>query len=249
MEALRIVLAAAPLLLQFALAARMWRTRMHRQYRLFFCFLIFDVGSSAVTIPLWRMGQPAYAAFFYSYWTAEAVRALLGFAVLWEIYHAALRNYEGLQRLAGVAFRGALAVLLLVAIVLAASNPAAGPNPMVAAIMVLERSVHLVQAGLLLALLLFKAQLGLAWRHPLFGIAVGFAVYATLQVVIFAVRAAAGPVADPMLRLLAPLSYNLAVFTWLAYLWQADRAPVALTPRLNADLLRWDRALAEVLQR
>jgi len=249
METVHIALAVAPVFLQAAVLLRLWRSGLFRRYHVFFAFVVFDLCSSAVLIPLWRMGPAAYAAFFYAYWAVQAIGALLSFAVLWEIYRAALGAYEGLRRLMDNVFSGMIVVLLLISVVLAAWEPAAGPSRTTAAIMVLARSVHLVQAGLLLVLLLLKAELGLAWRHPLFGIAMGFALYATLQVVIFAVRAQAGAVADPMLRLLGPVSYNLAALTWLAYLWRPERAPTALTPSLSADLLRWDRALTEVWQR
>jgi hypothetical protein len=250
MNAVQICFAVAPLVLEFALVARMWNLRIQRQYPLFFCFLLFDIVRAAVMFPLWRMGRAAYELYFYTYWTAEAVSVLLGFAVLWQIYQEALRNYERLQHLAGAVFRGTLIALLLLSIALAVADPARGPNPMVAAIMVLERSMQLVQAGLVLVLLALMAQLGLAWRHPLFGIALGFALFLTVKVVVFAVWADAGPVTDPVVRLLVPVSYNLAVLAWLAYLWRAERgSELRMTPLLRTNLLRWSEALTEVWQR
>lgn len=233
------------------MAVRMWRSGMYREYPMFCWFVYFDIARSAVDFILSSWGKPAYAAYFYTYWIADAVSIVLAFAVIWELFEITLRPYEGMRGLAAVLFRWAIVVLLLVAVVMASSRNHEGFPPsywMVEAVMVLERSVRMVQAGLMLLLLLFAAQLAIRWRHTAFGIALGFAVYAVLQLVAYAIRLDSG-LADGTFRLLSPASYLLASIIWAAYLWRSEPLPAVRELPPGSDLARWNTALLEVLQR
>ncbi len=50
-----------------------------------------------------------------------------------------------------------------------------------AAIMTLQRSVRVVQCGLMLFLLVFSRYLGTNWRQKSFGIALGFGAFASVE--------------------------------------------------------------------
>lgn len=233
------------------MAVRMWRSGMYREYPMFCWFVYFDIVRSVVDFILSSLGKPAYAAYFYTYWIADAISIVLAFAVMWELFKITLRPYEGMRDLAAVLFRWAIVVLLLVAVVMAASQGhGAFPRSywLVQAVMVLERSVRMVQAGLMLLLLLFGAQLAINWRHTAFGIALGFAVYAVLQLAAFAIRLGSG-LADGVFKLLSPISYLLALLIWAAYLWHSKPLPAVRELPPGSDLARWNTALLEVLQR
>lgn len=249
MDTAQIILAVTPFLIELILVVRMFRSKVIRQYPTFFTFVAFDMLRTLVTLPLWRMAHAHYAPYFWGSWIGEAISIGLGFAVLWELFRNTFREYEGLKSLGAVLFRWSIVVLLLVAVVLAVSTPGTDQYRIVAAIMLLERSVRMIQTGLLLLLILFRSQLALDWRHPLFGIAAGFAIYAVVQVVNYAVRSEFGQLDNLPFQLLGPFSYLLATFVWLAYFWAAEKARVDVNVAPYSELAKWNDALAEVLHR
>jgi len=63
-------------------------------------------------------------------------------------------------------------------------------------LVLLERSVRVMQCGLVFFLFLVSFYFGVAWQNYLFGIAMGFGVFASIELVAVAVRAQLGAVGD-----------------------------------------------------
>src|SRR5271155_3331178 len=70
-----------PILLSAAVLI-LWRRKLHKQFPVFFLFLLAQVANFAVLFPLWLVGLGD--VYFYLFWLGEAVNALLGFKVIHE---------------------------------------------------------------------------------------------------------------------------------------------------------------------
>jgi hypothetical protein len=228
--------------LQTVVAGVLWRRKIYRQFPIFCWFLVAQVVNFAVTYPLYK--DSTYKWYFIVYWTGEAVNAILGFKVIHEIFLDVFRPYHALKDLGTPIFKWAGAVMLLVSVVVAASN-SFNQDPLVHAVTTLERAVFMVQFGLILFLILFSNFLGVSRRQTSFGIALGFGLFAGTELMLLAMHAG-GLVGHTTYNLVNMLSYNSAVIIWLTY----SLAPkVSRDPRVNyLQTQRWEKGLADLQQ-
>jgi len=140
-------------------------------------------------------------------------------------------------------------VLLLTATAVAGygANPDSGK--IIAGILTAERSLRIIQAGLLLFLFLFSSSLGLTWRHYLFGIALGFGTFAIVDLASLAARAQLGHISADVVSLVRSVAFNCAVLIWVVYIFQRKPSEFQIPEIPTHDLEEWDRALVQLLQR
>ncbi len=242
--ALKYVFFVGPASLQAVLAGFMLRRKLYREYPIFLAYTVSHVVRFAVLFCIYHQGSRE--AYRYTYLCAEVLDAALSFAVIYELFSAVLRSYEGIRTLAVMVFRWATVVLLVVAVLTAASARGADSERVLAGLFTLDRSVNIVRGGLLLLLFLFASYFGLNWKHFAFGIAVGFGLETSVELATFAMRAQLGPVGSRALSLISAASYNCSVLIWLAYLLSGPvQRPVKLPAR--AELEGWNQALLELL--
>lgn len=233
--------------LQTAICIILWRKDLRQRYPLFFAYNAVHVLTSMVLFGVLQSGSGE--AYFYAYWSINAVRVGLGFGVIYELFRNALKPYHALRDLGTMIFLWAGAIMLLVASMMAMSSSA--PNEasrVVAGVLSLERSVRLVQCGLLLFMLLFGTKLGLTFRHRTFGIAMGIGIYAASDLLLTNLRTHYGEEWGTSYSLLRSAVWLTACCgTWLFYVVRPEPAPVMLPSMAQARpiLLRWNEALAE----
>jgi hypothetical protein len=216
----------------------MVRRNLRREFPFFFSYAAFQVVSAPLLWALYHWGS--YANYFYAYWVSSALGIGLGLTVLFEIFRHAFRPYAALRGLGSMLFRWAALVLLLVAVITSLSA-ASEQGPMITAIFSLERSIRMMQCGLLMLMLFFSPQLGLSWRSHLFGITAGFGGYAAITLTLVSLRAQLGIPSDTAYSLISSGAYTLAAAAWCAYLLAPEPARLAVRVRHVPD--SWDFAL------
>jgi len=227
--------------LHLAAAAALWRRKLHKQFPFFFTFLLVQVGIFAATVPFYG-GYKWYRWYFCLYWGGEAVNAVLGFKVIHEIFLDVFRPYHALKDLGTPVFGWAGAVMLLVSVVVAASNPI-GHDPVLQAVTTLERAVHVVQVGLVLFLVIFSGFLGVSRRQICFGIALGFGLCAGAELMMLAMYSGK-LIGHAHMQVLNMVGYDLAVVTWIGYgLWGTIARQAGINPLRTQ---RWERSLADL---
>ena len=227
-------------ILQSGVAAVLWRRKLHKQFPVFFRYVLVQIAIFAVTFPL--RGAENYETFFYAYWAGSAVSALLSFRVIHEVFLDVFRPYHTLKDLGTVLFKWAGVVMLLVSVVVAFSN-SASQDPLVQAVTTLQRSVRMVQCGLILFLLLFSRYLGVSKRQQSFGIALGFGVFASVELVLLAMSS--GGLLDIIkIGLINTAMYDLAIVVWLVYAVVRHTVRESSTNPLQTQ--RWEQSLADL---
>jgi hypothetical protein len=191
----------------------------------------------------------SYASYFYTYWATQSISIALGFSVVYEIYRKVFQNYDAIRRFGGIIFASAAVALLGVVVLTAASAPGVDVPGIIKAVVLLERSVRLMQCGLLAFLFLLTLFFGLPWRNYLFGIALGFGAFATMELVALAVRSHMGAIADNALSQINSGAFDGGVLIWVCYLLAPEPAPQYAGLVAHNDLERWNQALLEMLQR
>jgi hypothetical protein len=224
--------------LQAALAAVMLRRKLHRTFPIFFAYVVFQIVAFALTFPL--RAERFYEVFFYSYWATTAVSVVLGFKVIHEVFMDVFRPYHTLRDLGSVLFKWAGLVMLMVAAVMAASVRGRGDDPLVSGILTLQRSVRVVQCGLVLFLLVFSRYLGINWRQKSFGIALGFGTIATVELSIVVL----GVDRQTLSSFVNMVGFNITILTWLGYM--VTKSPAREHSSVMLRPQRWEQSLNDI---
>jgi len=243
------VTGAALLMLTFGAVLR---RRLVHDYPVFFTYAAFQVLSTALRYGvhfLQLRHRASYADYFYTFWETQAISIVLGFAVIYEIYGGVFQRYDALRRMGGILFAAAGIVLLVVAGWTAASAPVADQPSIVTAVLLMERSVRLIQCGLLLFLFLAAFYFGLPWQNYRFGIALGFGVYASVRLAAVAVQAQVGAGVAAACSQINSAAYSFGVMIWLCYLLAPQPASQFVGVAQHNDLEKWNQALLEILDR
>jgi hypothetical protein len=214
--------------MQASVLVAMYRRGFHREYPYFFNYTVLQISSDLILFPL----RNSPTLYYWGYWVSLALSALLSFAVIQEVFKNAFRPYAALRDLSAILFRWSALVILLVAGMWAFSSTRSGQTDIVMGSMLLvEKSVRLMQCGLVFFLLLFSEYLGISRKSMLFGVALGFGLYASVSMLI-AVALSHGSLAHVALTLrwIKMGAYDMAVVLWLGYaVFAPARDPVSQT--------------------
>jgi hypothetical protein len=234
-------------ILQSAIGHRMWTRRLYRDYPLFFAYTIEQLVRFSILFYYYQLGTRD--GYRHAYFSLEALEAVLQLAVICELFFHVFRPYEGIRELALALLRWAGVILLLIAVVVAASSSGADTDRILAGFFAMERSLEIVQGGLLFLLFVLSASLGLRWQQPTLGIALGFGIFTSVDLAAFTLRAQLGMSSHQVLSLIANAGFDCAVLIWLATLY--SRRPVRqfkhYIPSWDVEL--WNQALLDLLRR
>jgi hypothetical protein len=237
----------------------MVRRKLHPVFPRFFSYIIFQILKSGVLFLTYRYYEQGY---FDAYWTGNAISVILAVAVMDEILQHVFKEYGGAQNLGSVIFRWACGLLLVLAIVTAFTSQQGSADRVVAVVLTFDRSVRVMQCGLFCLLMILSRLLKNCWRQQVFGIALGFGVFASIEMILVSVAMRYGGAAGPSISLVKSAAYNAVTILWIGYLaQQAHTIPaVEMAPRLDvaladpaagteAFLSMVERAVEEVISR
>jgi hypothetical protein len=169
---LPIVLAIGSAMLQVRILFLMKTRNLRSQFPVFFQYNLYVI----VAMPF------SFLSYFYCcshpniYYLYPILSFLLigfEFFLMYEVFVAVLKPYSALIDLGKMLFRWAGLFLLFAAVLTALATSAPRVDRISAAIDLLERSMRLMECGLLMLFLLFERRLGLSWRSHSMSIALG----------------------------------------------------------------------------
>jgi hypothetical protein len=227
-------------------AVIIWR-RLFLNARFFFAYVVWQTFSVACMYVAMHKLPPPY--YFYTYWSNDAIDVLLAMAILVEIFNGIFAPYEGIRHLARILFISAAAILTSTSAVFLFFHHAEYTVPILTFVMVTERSVRILQLGLILALFAITRYLHLRWKNYLFGIALGFGFYAVTVLAVLVVRMTYGQSVMAISNLLEGTGYCVAVLIWATYTLQPDVATVPIVSLPSHELEKWDESLKNLLSK
>lgn len=238
----------APAVLQCVLAVVMIHRKLHREFPAYLAYTIFNAAFSSLLFWFDHADWVSVEQYKYAEWADEIGCIVLRFAIIQEIFSVMFRSYPALKRLGLMMFRGAAAALLLAAIGASAYGNASGIPPIVQGLAILDRSVAIVQCGLLAFLFVFAFYFRLSWRNFVFGIGLGLGIFSSVQLATSALRAGQG-VGSGAFDVLVMGTYFICVLIWIAYVFAPERQPVSVAVAPEHDLSSWNYELQRLLQR
>lgn len=154
------------------------RGKLRTDFPVFFRYSAICIASYIISLVPYVFFCPQ---FFYVYWTLNGITMAFEFWVLYELLVNALKPYSALIDLGKMLFRWAAVFLVLAALLTAFATAGSGNNKMIAAMELLQRTVRLMQCGLLLLFFGLEKRLGLSWRTHSMSIALGLGIYAAVD--------------------------------------------------------------------
>ncbi len=217
----------APNLILLFLSFLMWKRGLREHFPAFFAFaLLSSIGHLGVyTADV----DPAVSAenFWRTDWANLVVEGLLKFVLVGEIFARAFGAYAAVARLSRLLIRGIGVALVVAAALAAAYTPKDGLFGIVSGAHILERTIYLIEAGLLLSIFLFSRYFNLQLDRRTFGIALGLSISACVHLATWAIMAN-GTVPNSVrydLDFINMGTYHLCVLLWFYYLLVPGRVP------------------------
>lgn len=206
--------------LQTCLIFLLIRRRVYKSFPFFLIYTLFAVIAETSKLALLQ-GRQNTLQYFYLYWGAEAVYAVLGFLAIYEVFRRVFENFNSLP---GFKFLLPAAGLIMLGISVAIPivHPAVDTEPMLEGIYSLQIAVRCLQLGIF-ALIFFLARVfELDYRQYAFGIALGFGIAAAGILFGTLVRTGLGLKYLIFFQYFPSVAYCIAVTVWLASFFRAE---------------------------
>jgi hypothetical protein len=159
------------------------RRKLRSEFRMLFSYLMFCLVMLVVGLSSYFYSCCDSVQYQYVYWSLNFLMISLEFLVMYEVLVKALKPFSALIDLGKMLFRWAAVFLLVAALLtaLATSNSQAGR--IMAAASVIERSMRLIECGLLMLFFLFERRLGLSWRSYCMSVALGLSAAGVIDLI------------------------------------------------------------------
>jgi hypothetical protein len=180
-----IALAVAAAGVQAFILRILHRRKLRAEFPIFFRYSCVCIAAYCVSLAAYAVSVAPVLFFcrqyFFLFWVLNAATMVLEFAVLHELLVNALKPYSALIDLGKMLFKWAAVFLILAAFLTAVATAGSGNSKLVAAMELLQRTVRLMQCGLLLLFFGLEKRLGLSWRNHSMSIALGLGIYAAVD--------------------------------------------------------------------
>jgi hypothetical protein len=244
---------------------------LHRQFPMFFLYTVtetFQFGLLLFT-HLHRVRGANFGVEYTGFFSVGFVLStVVRFGVIYEVLSHLLSSYPRLRSSSRWLLRMVTSALLLIAIGIALGIRG-GAEPrllgqvtvaivtghtdykmMLSAQQVVDQTVSILQCGLLVFLFLFSRYFALSWRSQVFGIALGLGIFASVHLVISAIRLRVGNSGYLSLTLLDMGTYHLCVLIWLFYMLAPERPDKYNSNNLpEHDLDTWNEELKRLIRK
>jgi hypothetical protein len=222
--------------LQVGLLVLLVRRGLQATFPRFFSYVLFQTIKSGILFAVYRYSPDNY---FDAYWTGNALSVLLTIAVMEELLQSLFAEYGGIQNLGAIIFRWACGLLLLLAIVGAFTSQDGTSDRVVAGVLAFDRSVRLMECGLFVLLMLLSRSLRGGWRQHAFGIALGFGVFASIEVILVSLVMRYGDGPPGLVSIVKSVAYNMVTVLWIFYARQEQASTaeaIAIVPLHTANV-------------
>jgi hypothetical protein len=214
---LKLYLWVAPHLLLAVVAAVMLRSRRHREFPVFFSYLLFEILQFCILFAMSRrlilVSVPTYLEIDL---LGRAGSIAFRFGMIQEMLEAPVAHCLPLRKTIARMLKCTAAVLALLAAVFIGSVYSWSLQEMIVPAYAINQTLNILQCGLLVLVFLWHRFLGLKMQNFVVGIALGMGLVAGLEPLLHALkdfRAVDSQVVD----LLQMGAYHVSVLIWLYF--------------------------------
>jgi hypothetical protein len=237
-----LAISLASVFVQAATLRILVKRKLRSDFPIFFRYTAYCVGIGLLGFVTYAVACECWQ-YYYLFWACNALLMCFQFGVMYETFVNALKPYSALIDLGKMIFRWAGIFLLLAALLTGFATNGSEGNRILAAENLMERSLGLMQSGLLLLFFAFERRLGLSWRSYSMAIAIGLGASAatTLSTSYFSARY---PSLQPGLSLVTNIVFLAVVTFWAVCLRQAEPARKNVMDSPSRLIFqRWNEAL------
>jgi hypothetical protein len=223
-----------------ALAILMFQRKLHNELPHFFRYVCFVAISSVIVFAL--CDTPYHDP---AYWVSSFVYSGLCFLVFYEVFVRLLKPYAAVIDLARMLFKWLGAFLLLVAVMGALASGGNAKVRLEAALSLIDRSLMLMQCGILMLLVVFEKRLKISWRSYSASITIGLGVSAAVGLIVSYLASAVSLYSGTLLYLAQNVVFLTFVGYWAVMLQQREsqRKNVLESPS-RLVFQRWNEVLS-----
>ena len=195
------------------------RNNIHRRFPVFFAYIAFDI-TRAIALPAILYATPRTYNYFYAYWISVPIEYTLTFLIILEVFGYIFRAHITHSKRVIKVFALFALILFLFSLFLII-HPEIPMRQLTGIILVVNRSISLLMAGLLYFMWAYSSRIGFTMRDHVWGIVFGLGLYSSVSLVAAAIHAATGHLP----RLITPLPHYMyfgSTAIWNAYLWKKE---------------------------
>ena len=236
----------APHLLLAVVAAVMLRSRRHREFPVFFSYLLFEILQFCILFAMSRrlilVSVPTYVEIDL---LGRAGSIAFRFGMIQEMLEAPVAHCAPLRTTMARMLRCAAAVLALLATVFIGSAYSWSVCAMIFPAYAINQTLNILQCGLLVLVFLWHRYLGLKMQYFVVGIALGMGLVAGLEPLLHALkdfRAVDSQVVD----LLQMGAYHVSVLIWLYFASVREEVTSASALASFPDARKWAGELERI---
>ncbi|MFY9661259.1 MAG: hypothetical protein WAJ97_11590 [Terriglobales bacterium] len=239
----------SPHVLLLAPAVVLWKRRLYCEFPVFFAYVLYEIAEFILLFTLYSLPIVTREQYKYAYCATLMISIVLRFGVIDEVSRGLFRGSQVLRLSARRALQCVTGLLLILGVLLAVYAPGDYSAKWYVGVAVVNRGAAMVQSGLLLALLLYSRFLGLSWRRPALGIALGLAVLTSADLATFALRAAfTSELAKDIVNLLMTGTYFVCVLIWIGYLLLPEPKPASIAVLPHDEVETWNTEFQRLLR-
>ena len=242
---LRYALWIAPNLLILAILVRFVRSGFRARLPLFFCYLVYQLIEFGVLLAIDLLPFFSVRHYQWAYVFGQGITSLLKFAIVTELADNLLVSRSALTPTLKTLLRWIAAGLLLAGAAGSALLFRSDLARVESTFGVLNLWANLVLAGLLVSLFVFGSFFSIAWRGFSAGVALGFGVFASVELATAAAR-----VDSILVDSINTAAYLACALVWLGYMFLPEKAPPHTEAAIEkADLDIWEQDLGRMVRR
>ena len=231
--------------------AALIRSKVSRAYVYLAGLLAVRLSSDIICLVLLRLAgrgierHTAYATYFYTYWAAFALEAVLSLLTVLGVFRLAMEPLKGLQTLGMLVFRWAAAISIAVAIAIAVAPHQSGTAFMVAMVTQLQQTSSVLTLCLLLFVCFAIRPMGLSFRSRIFGVSLGLGMMAATSLIAAAWLSRNSQLYSKM-NAVQGLVGCLTLLIWSTYFTLPEEKRRIIVLPTTSPFLRWNQ-ISEVL--
>jgi hypothetical protein len=241
----------APNILAVAAAVCLWGKPVRKRHPFFIYYLLFVALEQFCLY--WMDISPAFSAFTWwkTFWVGAIIEALLKFAVIAELLKQLLAPWPSIAKV-GRNFISVAGVILVFTAAIAGAYAAPDTSHwLVNGGRVLQETIYLSQAGLILSIFAFAAYFRIPWDRISFSIAIGYGLVWCEHLAIWALISGGVVRNRDWLDFANMATFHVCILLWL-YQLVLTKQPVrkaASIPLPENNLVAWNSELENLLGR
>jgi hypothetical protein len=239
----------APSILALMLVVCLWRRPVRKSHPFFVSYLLFVAFEQLCLYSMDVSPAISAIAWWQAFWAGAIVEGLLKFAVIAELLKQVLHPWPSIAKVGRNFVKGAGVILVFTAAVAAAYAAPDKVHWLVSGGRVLQQTIYISQAGLLLCIFAFAAYFRIPWDRTAFGIAIGFGLVWCEHLAIWALIAGGLVRNKDWLDFANMATFHLCILVWAHQLLLAKQhgRSIAPLPLPENNLVIWNRELEHLL--